>query len=177
MLGDHWRYSGRMTDDEGQIGAVTEEDVRALLATLKPGGVYPSAELWGRYTRAMEAAGRPWGNRNQLGRRLTALGCEKHRSRRMVRGQQTETSAWIIPGAPPRDEEAQRILATIADLGGDGIYPVDEVWDRYQALARRHGWTWTLNESGLARRLTKMGYPKPFTENHRKVRYLFVPKR
>jgi hypothetical protein len=163
-----------MTDYEGQIGAVTEPDVRALLEDLKPGAVYPSTELWTRYVRAMDEQGRLIGNRNQLGRALTALGFKKHRTRKTVGGVPQEIHSWIVPGAPPVDEEYDRIRSMIEKLGGDGIYPVDSIWDTYQSLARRHGWRWTLSEQALMSRLTKMGYDRTRQYKGRKTRYLFV---
>jgi hypothetical protein len=159
--------------ETGQMPVVTLDDVQALHAQLRPGSAYSSASLWTRYVRLMEEARRPLATRNALGRALTAAGWKRHRARRRVAGKVEETSSWIVPGAPPVDEEGERMKATLAALGG-GIHPEELIQDTYFRLAREHGWRWTTDRAGIIRWLTKNGYHR-MIEKGKRSRYVPGP--
>jgi hypothetical protein len=151
------------------VPVITQEEIAALLADLKPGTMRTSAELWARYVSQMEAADQMIASRNALGRALTEYGAMRRRNRKVVSGKQVETSYWVVPGAPPVNESAEHAQTLIRTMG-EGIHPTDQIWSTYQAMAAEHGWRWTDDRATLMRRLTALGRPA-MIEKGRQCRY------
>jgi hypothetical protein len=155
--------------DTPGVPVITQEEIATLLADLKPGSLHSVADLWARYVRQMDAAGRMIANRNALGRALSKYGALRHRRRKVVGGKNVETSYWIVPGAAPINDDEERAHTLIKTMG-EGIHPVELIWSTYQAMAAEHGWRRIDDRATLMRRLTKLGRPS-MIEKGRPCRY------
>ena len=146
-----------MSDDIEQVAVVTDHDVERIRVQLKPGSVHPATLFFTLYVRLMEADRRPIAHRTALGHALKRAGFVHHRVRRRVKGKQEETASWVVPGAPPVDEEDRRMGQVLRSLG-PGIHPNALIWQRYSDLARENGWAWAMGERQLAHWLTKHNF-------------------
>lgn len=137
-----------------EIPVVTDADVEAIRVQFQPGAVVPSSKLYGALSRLMHDQRRPLAHQTSFGHALRRGGWISHRDRRRYGGVQHETSCWVVPGAPPDIEHDEQVYATLRDLG-PGIHSDEAVFERYQALTRKHGWRWTYSPAELSRWMTR----------------------
>jgi hypothetical protein len=152
-------YCVAMFDDAEQVAVVTDDDVERIRVQLRPGSVHPATLFFTLYVRLMEADRRPIAHRTSLGHALRRAGFIHHRARRRIKGVQEEIASWVVPGAPPVDEEGDRMGHVLRSLG-PGIHSNALIWQRYTDLAREHGWAWTMSERQLSFWLTKHHFVK-----------------
>lgn len=143
------------------MSQVTGADVERLGAELKPGRIYTCVELFDRYCSQAEAAGQVIGSPMGLGLALKRAGWTKKiiRKGRGPRGKQkfTETHCWAVPGAMPVDLETERMAIVLRELG-DGFHGHYRIVDLYSRKTRELGWTWALDDTGIARWLGRNGF-------------------
>lgn len=136
---------------------VAYEDVVALREQFQPGEVVPSVKLYARYEALMIAAGRPVEHQTSLGHALRRADWTRKRVRKSVGSKIQETASWVIPGKPALSEGDAHVYDAL-DALGEGIHPNLTIFAKYQELARREGWSSTLDLNGLQRWLTRKGF-------------------
>jgi hypothetical protein len=143
------------------IAVVTGQDVRELLAPLKPGSVHSAAALYARYMRNLKGTGRMAPHPTALGHALREAGCERKRVRRSRGGRKnrdvSEVACWVIPGeSPDLPDPVTELVRTM----GSGIHLPDEIARQYRLMYWNNGWgDPPLSRFKLLAHLTNLGYP------------------